>query len=250
MSRRVRVLVVDDDASMVSTLGDVLEASGYEVVTAHSGQDAVDQAAATRPDCILMDIRMPDFDGVEAYRRIKRLSPASLVIFMTAYSSSSLVVEARREGATEILAKPLDLSRLLALIENAARRSSVLVVDDDEPFCRSLADALSAHSFDVRRASTAEEAMARFEARADQIVVTDMKLDGKTGLDVLQFVKRRDPAAVVILFTGFAELISEMERGLSLSASACLVKPFEVGDLVRSIRQAVFDSGRGRDARA
>lgn len=243
----MRVLVVDDDRAMVSTLGDVLLASGYEVELAHSGGEAVERAARTRPDCILMDIRMPDLDGVEAFRRIKRLSPASFVIFMTAYSSSSLVVEAQREGAVDVLPKPLDLERVLELIRKTAARTPVLVVDDDPAFCRSLADALTAHHFDVNLAASADQALELFERDPRQVVVADMKLDGKTGLDVLQLVKQRNEEAVVILITGFAHLVEEMRRGLSLSAAACFIKPLEVDELIRAIRQATVQQERSAD---
>ena len=122
----VRVLVVDDDQGMAKTLGDILGASGYEVEIAFSGQEALERVRRRPPDGILMDIRMPDRNGVEVFRQLKRLAPDSFVIFMTAYSASGLVEEAWTEGAVEVLAKPLDLARTLRLIEAAAAKTSHL----------------------------------------------------------------------------------------------------------------------------
>ncbi len=119
----VRVLVVDDDEGMAKTLNDILSASGYEVEIAFSGQEALERVRRRPPDGILMDIRMPDLNGVEAFRELKRLTPDSFVIFMTAYSASGLVEEARTEGAVEVLAKPLDLVRTLSLIEEKAAKT-------------------------------------------------------------------------------------------------------------------------------
>ena len=118
----VRLLVVDDDRGMVETLRDILGASGYEVDVALSGEKALELVRQRAPDGILMDIRMPGFNGVEALRKLKRLAPDSFVILMTAYAASRLVEEARAEGAVEVLAKPLDLARTLSLIQEAAAR--------------------------------------------------------------------------------------------------------------------------------
>jgi CheY-like chemotaxis protein len=121
---KLRLLVVDDDEGMAGTLCDVLGASGYQAEIAFSGGEAVERVKALKPDGILMDLRMPGLDGVEAFREIKRASPASFVIFMTAYAASALVDDARREGAVEVMPKPLDLERVLHLVEKAARETA------------------------------------------------------------------------------------------------------------------------------
>ncbi len=117
---RIRLLVVDDDEGMVATLRDILGASGYGVDVAFSGREAVEQVKTRRPDGILMDIRMPEMNGVEAFRKTKKLAPKSFVIFMTAFSESALVEDARREGALNVVPKPLDVPNLLQLIQRAA----------------------------------------------------------------------------------------------------------------------------------
>ncbi len=117
---KIRLLVVDDDEGMVATLSDVLGASGYGVDVAFSGREAVEQVKTRTPDGIVMDIRMPEMNGVEAFRRTKKLAPESFVIFMTAFAESKLVDAAREEGALEVVPKPLDLGGLLQLIQRAA----------------------------------------------------------------------------------------------------------------------------------
>ena len=117
---RIQLLVVDDDAGMAATLRDILGASGYGVDVAHSGFEAVRHLRDHKPDGILMDIRMPGMNGVETFRETKTLSPESFVIFMTAFSDSTLVEDARREGAVDVVSKPLDLPSLLRLIARTA----------------------------------------------------------------------------------------------------------------------------------
>ena len=235
----VSVLVVDDDEGMVATLQDILGAAGYEVDVAYSGEEAVERVRERIPDCILMDVRMPGLNGVEAFREIKRLSPESFVIFMTAYAASTLVEEARREGAVEVIPKPLDLEQVLGLIDETAQTTPVLVVDDDSSFCRSLADALAAQHFSVHSAQTVDEAVILFRKEPRRVVILDMHLDGDDGLDVLLLLKELNPRAIVILMTGYPDLRETMRRGLEMSASACLMKPFEVDDLIDTIRGAV-----------
>ncbi len=235
----IRVLVVDDDEDVVTSLRDILVAVGYQVDTACSGAEALERVREHRPGCVLMDIKMPGMNGVEAYREIKRWSPESFVIFMTAYSTSSLVGEARREGAIEVFAKPFDLQRVLRLIEETAATTPLLVVDDDSDFCRSLREALSAQAFDVHVAHSVDQAILLFRKEPRRVVILDMKLDGQTGLDALLVIKELNPRALVILMTAFMELREDVERGLEMDAVGFLMKPFEVEELVRTIRRVV-----------
>lgn len=110
------VLLVDDDVGMVETLGDILAASRYAVTTAASGEAAVARVRADRFDAVLMDIQMPGLNGVQALRAIKSLAPAVPVIMMTAYTRDELVAEAQDTTGFPVLAKPLDIERVLALL--------------------------------------------------------------------------------------------------------------------------------------
>ncbi len=121
LQERLHLLIVDDDEGMVATLRDVLEASGYGVDVAYSGREAIERAKRRMPDGILMDVRMPGLNGIEAFREIRLLSPEIFVIFMSAYAASAVVEDVRRVGAAEVLSKPLDLERMLHLIDRTAQ---------------------------------------------------------------------------------------------------------------------------------
>ncbi len=244
---KLSLLVVDDDEGMAGTLSDVLAASGYEVAVVHSGNQAIERVKALKPDGILMDIRMPGLNGVETFREIKRSSPESFVIFMTAYAASDLVEEARREGAVEVVPKPLDLERVLHLVERSARKTPVLVVDDDPTFCRSLTEVLALKDFDVHAAETVDDALRMFGKEPGRVVVLDMHMPGDSGLDALLLMKEINPRAVVILMTGYPDLEGSMRQGVSMSASACLVKPFDPEELIREIRRAVVRRRASRE---
>ncbi len=114
------VLLVDDDVGMVETLGDILAASRYQVATADSGEAAVARVQAGRFDAVLMDIKMPGLNGVQALRAIKFLAPEIPVIMMTAYTRDELVAEAQQTTGFPVLVKPLDLDRVLAILSQIA----------------------------------------------------------------------------------------------------------------------------------
>ena len=110
------LLVVDDEEGMRETLTDILEEFGFDVDSARDGREAVDRVSERDYDLLLMDIKMPEMDGVEALTKIKSFSPQIPIIMMTAYADSSAVEEAREQGAEAVVYKPLDMGSLLAMI--------------------------------------------------------------------------------------------------------------------------------------
>ena len=110
------VLIVDDEPGMLDTLNDVLQAQGYDVHTANSGEAAILViAAAICRSVVLMDIKMPGVNGVEAMLRIRALAPDVPIVLMTAHMSDALALEATRH-ATAIVQKPLDLETVLPML--------------------------------------------------------------------------------------------------------------------------------------
>ncbi len=110
---------------MAETLADILSAFGYAVTTASSAVAAVRVVTQTRPDLILMDVRMPGLSGVEALKTMKALAPQVTVIMMTAFARDDLAAEARRAAALAVLPKPIDMERLLALLTQVTRSGEV-----------------------------------------------------------------------------------------------------------------------------
>jgi len=111
-----RILVVDDEKNMRVTLADILREQGHEVETADCGEAAVRLCHDRHFDVILMDVRMPGIDGVEAFRRIRRRDDRVRVIMLSAYSVAGLEKEALEEGAVAFLRKPIDLDQVTRLI--------------------------------------------------------------------------------------------------------------------------------------
>lgn len=116
------VLVVDDTLFMRASIRQMLEANGHSVAgEASNGVEAIEKYAAVKPDVILMDITMPDMDGLEALRRIKEIDPRAKVIMCTAMGQQVMVAKAVELGAQQFIVKPFQPDRLMAAIETVCR---------------------------------------------------------------------------------------------------------------------------------
>ncbi|RCK78271.1 MAG: Response regulator of zinc sigma-54-dependent two-component system [Candidatus Ozemobacter sibiricus] len=113
------ILVVDDEAGYRTLFSSVLRKAGYAVVTAAHGREALEQVARQRIALVVLDLVMPDLDGLEVFRRLRVRAPDLPVVFLTAHGSIPSALEAMREGAADYLTKPLD--RIEQLPETVAR---------------------------------------------------------------------------------------------------------------------------------
>lgn len=249
MGKKPRVLVVDDNLGLVETLLDILEVQGYEAVGAENAFSAIEKVGEQAFDVILMDIKMPGLNGVEAFKRIKGLAPEAVVVMMTAHTLPELAEEARREGALAVLAKPLEVERFLAFLKEWRREMPVLLVDDDADFCGTLKDVLEDRNYRVAVASDAPRAIDMVGGTDCDVVLLDMKLPSDDGLNVFFAIRELNPEIVVILITGYRqEMGKRMREGVTHGVFSCLYKPFqveEVLELLHSInrlkRQAVLE---------
>lgn len=235
-SKPLSLLVVDDEPDMRSSMTRILKLRGYHVSTAASGDEAIDCVRRSEPDGVLMDIVMPGIDGVEAFRRIRAFAPNVFVVFMTAFTKA--MEDARDEAPVEVLSKPVEFEQLCALIESAAVTRPILIVDDDIDFCQSLRRVLAAKGLDVHVAHHADEAVLVFERRPRAIVLLDMKLNGKTGLEVLAELRQRNAQAIVMTMSGIPEMHPLMQQAKEMSVYETFTKPLEPDHLFDTIDRA------------
>ena len=111
-----KILVVDDAAFMRLRAVKLLVEAGYVVVEAENGRLAVDAYARGRPDAVLMDITMPEMDGLEALAEIRKIDPAALVAMLTAMGQQSIVMDAIKRGARDFVVKPFAPDRVLGAV--------------------------------------------------------------------------------------------------------------------------------------
>ena len=112
-----RVMVCDDAAFMRMMIKDILVKNGYEIAAeAENGLKAVERYPEAKPDLVLMDITMPEIDGIEAVRRIKALDPNANVIMCSAMGQQAMVIEAIQAGAKDFIVKPFQANRVLEAV--------------------------------------------------------------------------------------------------------------------------------------
>jgi two-component system, OmpR family, KDP operon response regulator KdpE len=126
------ILLIEDDPGIVSTLRVHLRARGYTIVTADDGASGLRELTKAQPDLVLLDLGLPDLDGVDVLRRLRERSDAPVVV-LTARQASQDKVEALDLGADDYVTKPFGMDELLARIRAALRRPGAPDPDQDEP---------------------------------------------------------------------------------------------------------------------
>jgi DNA-binding NtrC family response regulator len=121
-----KVLIVDDETPIRRTLKEILEFEKFKVDEASDGLECLVQLKKAQYDVILMDIKMPKMDGMEALERIQTLAPDTPVVMISGHANIDTAVEAVKKGAFDFISKPPDLNRLLITVRNALDKSSLI----------------------------------------------------------------------------------------------------------------------------
>ena len=127
-----KFLLVDDDPSLLKALRIGLTARGDDVVTALNGVEAVNQVALAAPDLVILDLGLPDIDGIEVCRRIRAFSGVPIVV-LSAYGDERRKVEALDSGADDFVTKPFGMAELEARLRVALRHEAARHADGAEP---------------------------------------------------------------------------------------------------------------------
>jgi len=114
-----KILIVDDDKLVAWSLSQDLKSDGCEVAVAVTGESAVAAFNKNTPDVVLLDLKLPDIDGLEVLKRLKQVAPEAIVIMMTAYATVQTAVQAVKNGATEFIKKPFTYEELKVILDRA-----------------------------------------------------------------------------------------------------------------------------------
>jgi len=112
-----KIMVVDDAAFMRMRCAKLLIDNGYEVMEADTGTQAVEKYQASKPDAVLLDITMPDMDGLTALKKIKELDPGARIAMVSTMGQQNIVMAALKGGAMDFLVKPFEPTRVLAAVK-------------------------------------------------------------------------------------------------------------------------------------
>ena len=164
---RAKILVVDDEASVLLTVVAILQQEGFDVDSAGGGEQAIQAIRSTRYDLVLTDLKMPGVDGLQVLEEVRKTSPSTVTVMMTGYGSVDSALEAVQRGAYEYLLKPTEVADLKAAVRRSLERKRFSEIDTLYRISRTLTTSLDP------QAITAEvtEAVRRVLGVANAILV-------------------------------------------------------------------------------
>ena len=234
-NNQLKILVVDDEKNMRITLADILLAESYVVETAASGEEAVALCESQKFDIVLMDVRMPGIDGIEAFRLIRRHCIGVKVIMMSAYSIEDLKKEALDDGAIAFLPKPLDVEKVIKLV-NEIKDTGILVVTDENT-SKSLHDSLREEGYRVTATSSAHDALELVEQIRFDLIFIDIELHVMNGLDLYLAIKKITPKSIVIMISGKEDEFEEIAReAVRQTAYTFIRKPLDIDYILEMMK--------------
>jgi two-component system response regulator HydG len=241
--RALRILIVDDDRDFSASLALLMRGRGHEVELAYSGEEAIEKfreqdRGNKRPyDITFMDVRLPGKNGVESLSEIHKLRPSARIVMMTGYSVEQLLEQAVNQGDWGVLDKPLDMLKVLNMLDDI-KPDGILVVDDDADFVKGIRDLLVNNGYTVFVAANGQQAIERVRANGIDILILDLRLPILNGLETYLDLKRTGHAIPTIIVTAYPEEESDdIDKLRSSSVSGILRKPFDPRELLKAIER-------------
>ncbi len=133
-----KVLLIDDEQDFLDVLSERMKNRDIDVTATSSAKDALELAENEAFDAIILDLQMPEMDGLQALQRLKTLNPDLQVILLTGHATVEKGVQAMKLGATDVMEKPADIQQLVEKIKNAHARKIILVEKQTEEKIRSI----------------------------------------------------------------------------------------------------------------
>ena len=228
MNTSLKILVVDDDEDNANSMGELFEMEGHKVLVVHSGQAAIDAFKNGAFDVAFMDVMMPGKNGVESFLEIKQLRPNARVYMMTGYSVEQLLQQAIDHGAMGVLSKPVDISKVLAVLNDIHPNGIVLIAEDDPDFGPQLKTMIegAGHVCDLVR--NGKDALGRMMQGGINILILDLKMPLIDGVQVYSELKRAGRTVPTIIITGSSsEYTDTLDALQDVRITGILNKPFD-----------------------
>lgn len=253
---KTRLLMVDDEEEFLTSSARAMSRRGFEVDVAPNGVTAIDRLDSNEYDVVVLDVKMPDIDGIEVFRHIRRTQPNLPVILLTGHSSIEDAFRTSKEGVTDYLPKPIDMDELASVVRDAVLHASmyqerddrqapaekqpelvrVMLIDDERDFLMSMQRVLNRRNLEVTVANSGEEGLALLRDTLVDVVVLDLKMPGMDGIEVLRHIKSDFPSVEVIILTGHPSVETALEV-INSGANEYMKKPPAVDELVSTIRK-------------
>ena len=250
--------MVEDNEKNMKLLRDVLRATGYRTLEATTGGQALTLATEHRPALVLMDIRLPDMDGLEALSRL-RMDERTAAIPVLAVTAQAMRGDRERfmeAGFDGYLSKPVDIDELLETVERHCEggermtddgAARILVVDDVAENVRLLEALLDSRGYDVMSAGDGASALELVASAKPDLVLLDVMMPPPDGYAVCRQLREDEETAVLPVIMLTAALGPEKAKGLEAGADDFIAKPFDHDELFARV-QSLLRIKRYHDA--
>jgi DNA-binding NtrC family response regulator len=249
---QIKMLLVDDEEEFLLSSSRALARRGFEVDVAANGVTALEKIEQNSYDVVVLDVKMPDIDGIEVFLQIHKKLPDLPVILLTGHGSLEDAFQTAKAGIADYLAKPVDIDVLAEKVRKAMTKvpktdltktaSSitenirVMLVDDEIDFLTGIKKVLDRRRMEVITADSGEKALSLLKENPIDIIVLDLKMPGMDGIEALKRVKQAYPGIEVIILTGHPTVESALEV-IRLGANEYLKKPPQIEELTATIRR-------------
>lgn len=232
MQNQFNILVVDDEPGIRITLAGILEDEGYNVIVAEDGYKGIMAAEKTIFKIAFIDMRMPGINGIETFKEIKRISPETIIFFMTAFLAEDTLNEAAKLQTQSILYKPLDLDLILKLLKEDLTKTTILIVDDEISIRETLQGVLEDRGYRVSVAENGYTAIQMVKNTHFDIVFIDVVMSGIDGFQTLEEIKKINPLTSIIMMTD-QDIENLTDQAVSHGAFAHIDKPVDLVKLLQ-----------------
>ena len=254
--KKIRLLMVDDEEEFLVSSSQALSRRGFDVEVAPNGITALEKVDQQEYDAIVLDVKMPDIDGIQLFKEMRQRLPGVPILLLTGYGSISDAFHTSKNGVADYLFKPIEMDDLANSIRSAVEKARtqkvlgnerktesdltvpvrVMLVDDEVQFLDSMMKVLLRRNMDVTTADDGERALALLKEKLVDVVVLDLKMPGMDGVEVLRRIKSESPSVEVIVLTGHPSVETALEV-VNLGANEYLKKPPDIEELVSTIRK-------------
>ncbi len=247
----IKLLVVDDEKGFCSYLKSFFSSRGHKVFTATNAKDALSLVGQESPDLVLLDVNMPDMNGLEVLRLIKKDSPRTKVIMVTVSDDEDTREKAKLFGSDDFIKKPFTTDYLQDVvilkineITKTEEPAKILIVDDEDGIRSSLRDFLSRRfECEIVEADDGEKALNYLRKDKFDLVFLDIKMAGISGMEIIKEKKKLSSKPAIWVMTRFdSEEVAH--KVIEQGADEYIPKPLSLRVLDGKIRNFLASVGK------
>lgn len=252
----IKILIIDDDQMNCDLLQNLFTRHGYQVLSATSGRDGLKLFRKHSPRVTVLDLRMPEMDGLTVLKEIRAVDPHAPVIILGGGATEVQENHARALRVTDFIRKGLSLDILVEAVNRVSQLppqpnatsgapsdghaiqqmdESVLVVDDDSLVCDLLVQFLSLRGYRALGVKDGHEALLMVEDVSPDAILLDLIMPGMSGIEVLQALREKEYPGGIIVMTG-SNNEELLEEAWTLEPKEVLVKPIDLERLLTAIQ--------------